>query len=127
MSSESIPTATTSAEAGDAQPAEAKPKQAQSDRAKLESSTPSTPDSMKVKFGSEAATESEAARSERSSNEGSQERPEEAGSDGSWEEIKRESGDGEAHGDDKNERVGDESSNGVPPDFRPRTPRPYGS
>jgi hypothetical protein len=127
MSSKSTPTLTTFAEAHNAQPVEEKPKQAQFDRAKPESSTPSTPDSVKVEFGSEAAPEPEAAYSERSSNEGSTERSEEMESDGSWEEIKHESGEGKVQGNDKEQRGGNESSNGVPPDFRPRTPRPYGS
>jgi hypothetical protein len=76
---------------------------------------------MKVEFGSEAAPESEAAHS---SNEGNTEKADEPESEESWEEIKHESVEGKEQADDKKQRV---EKNEVPPDFLPRTPRPYDS
>ncbi|KAM3075401.1 hypothetical protein ACMFMG_007160 [Clarireedia jacksonii] len=130
MSSESTLTPTAFAETTSVPSADEKTRQthhAESDRAKTDRSTPSTPDSMKAEFGSEVALESEATHSERSSSQGNSGTAEDLKSDGSWEEIKHELVDGKAQGDDKKQKVREDSSDGIAPEFLPRTPRPYGS
>lgn len=104
-------------------------------------STISTPDSMKVETGSDGTAEPV------SPLEGPPAKPrgdmpehEDNGSDGSWEEVKHENTQvpGEAaqdnrpvwvgHGGDKSEAQDEEGSGeDIAPEFRPRTPRPYGS
>ncbi|KAM0179340.1 hypothetical protein ACHAPF_003001 [Botrytis cinerea] len=152
--SDSTPVPTFSPEfRGETKPADftstenAKPSQPDVHRLKLpiehRDSTISTPDSMKVEIGSSSDGIAEAVspvEDTRAKSQGGVREAEDNGSDGSWEEVRREGTQASeggttqdnrpvwiGHVEEKNSTQEEESSGDIAPEFRPRTPRPYGS
>ncbi|KAF7898554.1 hypothetical protein EAF00_005000 [Botryotinia globosa] len=125
----------------------AKPSQADVHRLKLPTehrdSTISTPDSMKVEIGSASDGVAEAVspvEGPPAKSQGNVREAEDNSSDGSWEEVRHEGTQASeggttqdnrpawvGHVEEKSVSQEEEGSGDIAPEFRPRTPRPYGS
>ncbi|ESZ98436.1 hypothetical protein SBOR_1098 [Sclerotinia borealis F-4128] len=123
-----------------------KPSQPDVQRLKLpdehRDSTISTPDSMKVETGSNSDGTAEPISpvdESRAKTKSNIPETEDNGSDGSWEEVKSEGTQNSggmaqdirpvwvSHSEEKGATEEEGSADDIPPEFRPRTPRPYGS
>ncbi|KAB8295244.1 hypothetical protein EYC80_007158 [Monilinia laxa] len=129
---------------GPIQPEDIKPTRPDIQRVKLpdehRDSPISTPDSMKVETGSDGTSDPVSPLDEhRAKPKGKIPESEDNGSDASWEEVKHEGYHGSVeqaqdkrpvwvgHGEENNARENEGSGEDIAPEFRPRTPRPYGS